>query len=461
MDSSPEPSPKQDSEVEVSDQEEGGKQGSEDEEGPSERSASESEDEEVVGKSSPRKKSGSESEQEEQQSSPPRKERKSSGSESEKSNRSERSDKESDNEEQGRKSSRTKDIFGSDSDEEDDGEKRRVERQGSRSPSVEREGEEEGRGSPIVHRESQLYEEEEDGVGREEEKEPPQEIRISAQIPRMVADLGSEMYFVKFPNFLSVDTHPFDASWYEDEIDEDEHKDEEGKKRLKLKVENTIRWKSVPDDEGRIRRESNARMVKWSDGSVTLHLGSEIFDVHKQELMQGENSHLFVRQGLGLQGQAVFRTKLSFRPHSTDSFTHRKMTLSLADKSSKTNKIRVLPNVGLDPEARRSELIKKEEDKLKASIRRENKQKRTRERAIHRGPSAAYLEPDYEEEDEDGAISLSAIKSNYKSRVQDPAYSRTRNYSPEQDSGDDSDFDLGKAKSEKKKARIVESDEED
>ena len=42
-------------------------------------------------------------------------------------------------------------------------------------------------------------------------------------------------------------------------------------------------------------------------------------------------------QGTGLQGQAVFRTKLSFRPHSTDSQTHKKMTLSMADRSSKTN----------------------------------------------------------------------------------------------------------------------------
>ena len=84
------------------------------------------------------------------------------------------------------------------------------------------------------------------------------------------------------------------------------------------------------------------------------------------------------RQGTGLQGQAVFRTKLSFRyyllhillilllllrsistslfspffssssslllpprPHSTDSQTHKKMTLSMADRSSKTNQIKV------------------------------------------------------------------------------------------------------------------------
>lgn len=59
---------------------------------------------------------------------------------------------------------------------------------------------------------------------------------------------------------------------------------------------------------------------------------------------------MFSFLGTGLQGQSVFKTKLTFRPHSTDSFTHKKMTLSLADRSQKTQKIRVLPVVGLDPE---------------------------------------------------------------------------------------------------------------
>ena len=171
-------------------------------------------------------------------------------------------------------------------------------------------------------------------------------------------------------------------------------------------------------------------------------------------MIQGENNHLFVRQGVGLQGQAVFRTKLSFRPHSTDSFTHRKITLSLADKSQKTHKIRVLPNVGQDPEAHRSEMIKKEEDRLKASIRRENKIRRTRERAHSRGPSASYLEPDqYDDDDEDG-ISLSAIKNKFKRKEFASA-----TYS---DSDDGSDLEIGRKSSDKKKqARIQESDDDD
>lgn len=291
----------------------------------------------------------------------------------------------------------------------------------------------------------------------EEEQVPEAETRIDITIPKISVDLGKESHFVKLPNFLSVDTHPYDPSWYEDEIDEDEICDDEGRARMKLKVENTIRWRNVTDKDGHMSKESNARIVKWSDGSMSLHLGSEIFDIHRQQLLSGDNNHLYVRQGTGLQGQTVFKTKLTFRPHSTDSFTHKKMTLSLADRSQKTQKIRVLPTVGYDPEANRTDRIKKEEDKLRASLRRENKARRVRERVNVRGPTASYLEPDME--DDEGAISLSAIKNKYKQRGNSFA-EEVYSDSESSKSSADSIFNKKKASTTKKTGRIEESDDE-
>ena len=34
---------------------------------------------------------------------------------------------------------------------------------------------------------------------------------------------------------------------------------------------------------------------RWSDGSMSLHLGNEIFDIHKQPLA-GDHNHMFIRQ---------------------------------------------------------------------------------------------------------------------------------------------------------------------
>lgn len=61
----------------------------------------------------------------------------------------------------------------------------------------------------------------------------------------------------------------------------------------------------------------------------------------------------------------------------------------------------------------------KEEERLRASIRRESQQRRMREKQHQRGLSASYLEPDrYDEEDEgEEAISLAAIKNRYKGGI--------------------------------------------
>uniref|UniRef100_A0A673LDR0 RNA polymerase-associated protein LEO1 n=1 Tax=Sinocyclocheilus rhinocerous TaxID=307959 RepID=A0A673LDR0_9TELE len=295
----------------------------------------------------------------------------------------------------------------------------------------------------------------EDGLeGDQPEEEPVPETRIEVEIPKVSTDLGSELFFVKLPNFLSVEPRPFDPQYYEDEFEDEEMLDEEGRTRLKLKVENTIRWRSRRDEEGNEIKDSNARIVKWSDGSMSLHLGNEVFDVYKAPL-QGDHNHLFIRQGTGLQGQAVFKTKLTFRPHSTDSATHRKMTLSLADRCSKTQKIRILPMAGRDPESQRNEMIKKEEERLRASIRRESQQRRMREKQHQRGLNAGYLEPDHYDEDEEGeeSISLAAIKSKYKGGGL--REERARIYSSDSDEGSDED------KAQRlMKAKRLDSDEE-
>lgn len=322
--------------------------------------------------------------------------------------------------------------------------------------------------------------------GSDEENQEPEELpetRIEVEIPRIKTDLGKALHYVKLPNFLSVETRPFDSQTYEDEIDEDEVLDEEGRTRMKLKVENTIRWRTRKDEDGndlkdefgKPVRESNARVVRWSDGSMSLHLGEEIFDIHTMPI-QGDFNHLFVRQGTGLQGQSIFKTKLSFRPHSTESFTHRKMTLSLADRSTKKQKVKILPISGHDPESQRSVMIKKEEERLRASMKRESQKRRVRERAHNKGLSSGYLEG-YDDDDE--GVSLAAIKNTYK---QGGKRDRPNIYSSDSDEGgydsekedtgarklmkakkvisDDEDSET-EAAPKKKKARMVESDDEE
>ncbi|KAL6037693.1 hypothetical protein STEG23_005962 [Scotinomys teguina] len=138
------------------------------------------------------------------------------------------------------------------------------------------------------------------------------ETRVRVEIPSIHSDLGDELYFVKLPRFLRIEPKPFDPQLYEDELEDEKVLYEEDKTRLKLKVENTIRWRVGQDEAGYKVKESNARIVKWSDGSMSLHLGSEVFDVYKVPLQDNHNQ-LFIREETGLRGQAIFKSRLTFR----------------------------------------------------------------------------------------------------------------------------------------------------
>jgi RNA polymerase-associated protein LEO1 len=140
---------------------------------------------------------------------------------------------------------------------------------------------------------------------------------------------------------------------------------------------------------------------------MSLYLGNEVFEMDKQRIM--DFNHLYIRHGVALQAQSVFREKLIFRPHSTDTLTHRKMTMNMAEKTSKAQKVRMLANVGDDPHEKKKardekvipisknefliqELIRLEEEKLRAIARREAQQRRVRERPRAMGLTSGFLE---------------------------------------------------------------------
>ncbi|KAI6183204.1 RNA polymerase-associated protein LEO1 [Aphelenchoides bicaudatus] len=241
----------------------------------------------------------------------------------------------------------------------------------------------------------------------EEETAPEPEI-IADEIPSNRLNLGDlGPVFVRLPNFLSIEQKPFDERTYEQEMDDDEIVDVEGRTRMKLKLENTIRWRNVRDPEtGEIRKESNAKIIKWSDGTMSLHLGNEIFEIQDQKAMP--NLHLFTRQGASLQAQASFERKFAFRPHSTDTLTHRKMTMNMADKSNRAQKVKLVTDVGINPEKSRSENIKKEDKQIRDLNRKQAMQRRTRERTREVGISSGFLEG-YDSDDEN----VGALKRSY------------------------------------------------
>ncbi|GMT12650.1 hypothetical protein PFISCL1PPCAC_3947, partial [Pristionchus fissidentatus] len=277
--------------------------------------------------------------------------------------------------------------------------------------------------------------------------------------------------FVRLPNFLSVAKRPFDPAYYEED-DDDDALDAEGRNRLKLKVENTIRWRSTINEEGEEMKESNAKMVKWSDGTMSMYLGNEIFDV--QHLDVNDYNHLYIRQGQGLVGQAVFNTKINLRPHSTESVTHKKMTMTMAEKTRKSGQVKMISSVGKNPDSEKQDLVRKEEEALRAAIRRDTAQGKSRMKGRYSGLSSSFLEgrDDASDDESPGAIKRAYTKGGrggdggkYEGRPligasdsEDSDGERRLNDAQRDSDADSDESDLRQKKQQKK--QIVTSDEE-
>lgn len=98
----------------------------------------------------------------------------------------------------------------------------------------------------------------------------------SENVPEPILMSKSQpVYLAKLGNVLSVQPAKFNAETYEAENPQ-EYIDEQGRTQIKgCDIENYIRWTTNPEGEP----QSNARLVRWEDGSYTMFIGNEAFEV--------------------------------------------------------------------------------------------------------------------------------------------------------------------------------------
>ena len=119
-----------------------------------------------------------------------------------------------------------------------------------------------------------------------------------------------------------------------------------------------------------------------------MQVGSELFDVSSMPLT--DHNHLFIRQGTGLQGQAVFRQKLTFRPISTHSLTHKRVMTRLQQRvMTQTNQVK-LYNAQTDknPEIEGYKRAKEQEKDFKMKMKKQQMLARQSMRKMGKGSSA-------------------------------------------------------------------------
>ncbi|KAF9480525.1 hypothetical protein BDN70DRAFT_856724 [Pholiota conissans] len=236
-----------------------------------------------------------------------------------------------------------------------------------------------------------------------EEEEAPPEIAIEVKeaevkFPNLPVPKPSDgdNWVIRVPNYVKVDSKPFHPDTYVGPEQEDEelgHGDSgrETTMSIKLKVENTLRWRWTKDAYGQDVKESNSRVIRWSDGTLSLRLGKELFDINQsidtsatiprqtlgverqssQSLSQSQSQSQAPpsgppptpgkSQGLTylvaqhkrsqvLQSEAVITGYMSLRPTGMQSETHRMLVRAVEQKHKQIARLRIAPDPTMDPE---------------------------------------------------------------------------------------------------------------
>ncbi|MCO5573517.1 hypothetical protein L7F22_027288 [Adiantum nelumboides] len=118
-----------------------------------------------------------------------------------------------------------------------------------------------------------------DGV--EETQRDLQEASFS--LPSLPVRRGAAHFYARLPNMLQYRAEAFDIESFDEKLEDEMLQNREGIRiddeglRSLLTTSNTIRWRwsNKRDSNGVRKPESNARIVRWSDGTSSLQLGSE------------------------------------------------------------------------------------------------------------------------------------------------------------------------------------------
>ncbi|KAH0940222.1 hypothetical protein HID58_007683 [Brassica napus] len=218
----------------------------------------------------------------------------------------------------------------------------------------------------MVPEEDPRYESEDERVearhrDRDRPVGPPMEVGVPFRPPPGDPE---KMNMIKVSNIMGIDPKPFDAKTF---VEEDIFESEEpgGKMRIRL-ANNIVRHRFVKGRDGKTYSESNARFVRWSDGSLQLLIGNEVLDITEQDARQDQN-HLLVKHEKGiLQSQGKIMKKMRFIPSSLTSNSHRLLTALVDSRQKKDFKVKNCVT-DIDPEREKEKRERMENQNLKAS----------------------------------------------------------------------------------------------
>lgn len=233
-------------------------------------------------------------------------------------------------------------------------------------------------------------------------------------------------------------------------------------------------------------KQSNSRIVRWSDGSLSLQVGAELFDIslsvdHSAVLTSTSNPTIPVvpaatsgvsglssstfdkNRGHGLtyltanhdytellEAQASVHGTLTFRPTTLQSNTHRRLATSIASRNVKGRATKVAPLPDIDPETLKAQREKAELDKAKKAKREASKGSRKKPGAKRATRITGFSDDDDQEGDDGDDDGGFESRRSQPRRGAGGPLAREDEYEEEDDGGfvQDDDEEMAEAASE-------------
>ena len=266
----------------------------------------------------------------------------------------------------------------------------------------------------------------------EEDELPPRDVEMM-NIPKPLNYSGNnaETHIMKFTNILGIQSDPFEEDVYDYSREEEMYGGH---------TQNLIRWRYKRDskgnvmkgEDGKLLRESNARFIQYSDGSIQFQIGEERFEidahpaaysyVYASQVSKVENNQQLTL--LESQGPAI-KSKFLARPASMRSSAHKNLTLSLRSTTLKQARIQEFTTYA-DPEKLKQEKIKNKNELAKDQRRRSAGGRSAYRRRIP-GMNSRYLD----DEDDNGMYESTNISS-MKRNIRDGGYDSEDDYEEEE-----------------------------
>mmetsp|Transcript_4018 Transcript_4018/g.6283 ORF Transcript_4018/g.6283 Transcript_4018/m.6283 type:complete len:423 (+) Transcript_4018:396-1664(+) len=318
------------------------------------------------------------------------------------------------------------------------------------------------------------------------------------------------LHITKLPNLVGIQPDAFDKDTFSPAMEEKEYKGY---------VHNMIRWRYKRNDDGdfirnpstkKLERESNTRLVKWEDGSMTLHVGSEVFVCDEIKSSPpanmpeypGLNGFMYLSQkatnqteidgiqeeepgGTVLECMGTIASKITPRPSSLQSEAHKALTVAVRQKTMKRAKIAEFVTQE-DPEKAKEERIRTNAALDKDNVaRKRNYNTAARRRGRTPGMNMRYMDgydsgdlgqikrknieeydygSDEDDDDDDGFL-------NYKARA-DPKGRKEQKRREQQDDSEEEEFNAQESDDEeqvthknkisgKKRASLFDEEDDD